>query len=157
MNRQEDSRSVCRTLLEVLVPSSAAMSAARALNESRKPKFRCGRSTLQRAAESRDPGRATNAVSNIEKVSPTLIRLSWSDPRSGHYSDQLWLVCRARQDAFCEMSGLPVHRGDLVFAPRLRKGHYPGNANRVILAAQLRCGHESSPMNDANWQGGGAD
>lgn len=137
MNQPTDSRSASRTLLEVLIPSREAIEVASTSTQRKRPKFRCGTVARSLAAESANPRCASTAISNIEKVSADLIRLSWSDSQSGRFSEQLWRLGRARQDSFCVLSGLPVRRGDRVFAPRLCKGYSPGNGDQVILETEV--------------------
>jgi Domain of unknown function (DUF3331) len=60
--------------------------------------------------------------------------ITWGDPTSCHYGDQVWRVARASNDGFCALSGQQIHRGDVVYRP----SHYrlaPANAGSMMLAA----------------------
>jgi Domain of unknown function (DUF3331) len=59
--------------------------------------------------------------------------VTWGDPTSCHYGDQVWRVARAARDGFCALSGQQIHRGDIVYRP----SHYrpaPANAASMMLA-----------------------
>jgi hypothetical protein len=59
--------------------------------------------------------------------------VTWGDPTSCHYGDQVWRVARAARDGFCALSGQQIHRGDAVYRP----SHYrpaPANAGSMMLA-----------------------
>ncbi|MEM5434615.1 DUF3331 domain-containing protein [Paraburkholderia diazotrophica] len=137
------SDSVCRTLLDVLTPLPAAVAAAQRATETRKERFRHRKAAFGAAVGPSHCERGAARISDIERVSSRSIRLCWSDPLFGHYADQVWRIGLARKDSFCDLSGLAVHRGDVVFSPRLHKRYYPANGDRVILASQVGAVDES--------------
>jgi hypothetical protein len=60
--------------------------------------------------------------------------VTWGDPTSCHYGDQVWRIARASSDGFCALSGQQIRRGDVVYRP----SHYrlaPANAGSMMLAA----------------------
>ncbi|CAB3759831.1 DUF3331 domain-containing protein [Paraburkholderia solisilvae] len=59
--------------------------------------------------------------------------VTWGDPTSCHYGDQVWRIARASNDGFCALSGQQIRRGDVVYRP----SHYrlaPANAGSMMLA-----------------------
>ncbi|KAB0642241.1 DUF3331 domain-containing protein [Burkholderia latens] len=76
-------------------------------------------------------------VSMVEKLSPTMISISWSSPCLGHYTDQVWRVGLARTESVCMLSGMSILPGDTVFRPRTQRSRVPINHNRMILASAV--------------------
>jgi hypothetical protein len=72
----------------------------------------------------------------VERLSPTVITVSWHDARSGCYSEQFWHLATARRRGNCSLSGELIRRGTAVYRPRLR-GQRPANADWVVLAAVI--------------------
>ncbi|WP_084530765.1 DUF3331 domain-containing protein [Burkholderia sp. WSM2232] len=78
-------------------------------------------------------------VSNMERLTTRTLSVSWSDPCSGRYADQLWRLGVARDDGLCISSGLHVRRGDSVFLPPTSVRSHPANFVRMILESQAPC------------------
>ncbi|MDR7008901.1 hypothetical protein J2W46_005830 [Paraburkholderia strydomiana] len=75
-------------------------------------------------------------VSVIERLTTRTLSVSWSDPRCGKYTDQLWRLGLARDDGLCIFSGVYVRRGDSVFRPSSSVRLCPAAFDRMILASQ---------------------
>jgi hypothetical protein len=70
----------------------------------------------------------------LERPTSRTAIVTWGDPTSCHYGDQVWRVARASSDGFCALSGQQIRRGDVVYRP----SHYrlaPANAGSMMLAA----------------------
>jgi hypothetical protein len=79
-----------------------------------------------------EPKREANIRVLDRPTSRTAI-VTWGDPTSCHYGDQVWRVARAARDGLCALSGQQIHRGDVVYRP----SHYrpaPANAGSMMLA-----------------------
>ncbi|WP_460904889.1 DUF3331 domain-containing protein [Paraburkholderia jirisanensis] len=76
-------------------------------------------------------------VSIIEKLSSQTLSVSWSDPRAGRYSEQVWRLGRARFDARCAVSGRPIRRGEAVFRPLSNRSAHPARRDQMILASSV--------------------
>ncbi|MGY6162317.1 DUF3331 domain-containing protein (plasmid) [Paraburkholderia strydomiana] len=76
-----------------------------------------------------------SCVSILEQLSSKSLSVYWSDPRSGHYVNQVWRMGVARIDAFCALSGMPICCGDVVYRPFVSRAYWPSNYNRMIPAA----------------------
>jgi hypothetical protein len=74
-------------------------------------------------------------ISIVERLTARTLSVYWSDPRSGHYGDQIWRIGLARVDSHCVLTGLPIRRGDPIFRPRLFGSYRPANSHRMILAS----------------------
>ncbi|PLZ00168.1 hypothetical protein CY652_22560 [Burkholderia sp. WAC0059] len=92
--------------------------------------------TPKQAGEVGRHGHMTPSIHILDRPSPRLIAVSWSDPCSGHYGYQVWRASKAACAGRCALSGRPVHPGDLIYRPdaRLRR---PGNADAVIVASSV--------------------
>jgi len=70
----------------------------------------------------------------LERPTSRTAIVTWGDPTSCHYGDQVWRVARASIDGYCALSGQQIRRGDVVYRP----SHYrlaPANAGSMMLAA----------------------
>lgn len=70
----------------------------------------------------------------LERPTSRTAIVTWGDPTSCHYGDQVWRVARASSDGYCALSGQQIRRGDAVYRP----SHYrlaPANAGSMMLAA----------------------
>ncbi|WP_429563219.1 DUF3331 domain-containing protein [Paraburkholderia sp. MM6662-R1] len=76
-------------------------------------------------------------MSVLERLSSKSLSVSWSDPCTGRYADQIWRFGLAQVDSFCALTGRPIRRGDPVFRPRLSSTRLPANHNRMILASAI--------------------
>ncbi|WP_279636277.1 DUF3331 domain-containing protein [Paraburkholderia hospita] len=70
-----------------------------------------------------------------EMLSEHTLSMFWSDPRTGHYSDQIWRLGFARIDGFCALSGKPIAEGDQIFRPLRSLMRAPSNGDRMVLAS----------------------
>ncbi|WP_449180365.1 DUF3331 domain-containing protein [Trinickia sp. YCB016] len=61
--------------------------------------------------------------------------LRWVQPGRCHFGEQRWVLAAAKRSGYCIVSGLPIHRGELVFRPGDRPA--PSNADKMILPDQL--------------------
>ncbi|MBN3762957.1 DUF3331 domain-containing protein [Burkholderia sp. Ac-20365] len=127
---------VLRTLLNVLDPSAEQRDACAINRYSALKKLRI---TLPSPVDEEPfdaPARPAHIVVE-ERLSSCTISVSWSDPRSGHYSAQIWRSGLARGAAVCALTGRAISRGDEVFRPRAHDFHVPSNRHQMILAATL--------------------
>lgn len=76
-------------------------------------------------------------ISVVEYLTPRALIICWSDPQSGHYTDQLWRIGVSRRRSHCALTGMPICRGDRVFRPRTRKTYLPANCDCMILATAV--------------------
>ncbi|MBP0595412.1 DUF3331 domain-containing protein [Paraburkholderia sp. LEh10] len=85
---------------------------------------------------SRRRGRAPTPARIFITEQPTSRTLSvcWSDPRSGHYADQVWRKGVARKSSFCVLTGMRIRPGDAVFRPRAGETYVPANHEYMLLA-----------------------
>ncbi|MBB3259314.1 hypothetical protein F4827_004189 [Paraburkholderia bannensis] len=81
------------------------------------------------------PARRAN-LAFVEVCKDKLISVSWSDPTSGHYTEQLWRLCIARKRGQCALTGGDIQRGDKIYRPFVR-GTTPINADWAVLASAL--------------------
>ncbi|MBN3852184.1 MULTISPECIES: DUF3331 domain-containing protein [unclassified Paraburkholderia] len=81
------------------------------------------------------PARRAN-LAFVDVCKDNLISVSWSDPTSGHYTEQLWRLCIARKRGICALTGSDIQRGDKIYRP-FSRGAAPGNANWAVLASAL--------------------
>jgi hypothetical protein len=72
----------------------------------------------------------------IVRASPRTVKLSWSDPTSCCYCEQLWRVGMTKKSGRCAMSGKRIRRGDAVYKPYCKSGR-PRNADAMILSSVL--------------------
>jgi hypothetical protein len=80
------------------------------------------------------PGERGAHIKVLERPTSRTAIVTWGDPTSCHYGDQVWRVARASSDGFCALSGQQIRRGDAVYRP----SHYrltPANAGSMMLAA----------------------
>ncbi|MFM0434846.1 DUF3331 domain-containing protein [Paraburkholderia strydomiana] len=131
-----DDNIVARALLNVLLPSAeqrnvCALGKHVALNRCRvasgKPATEPCPRPVQRPAQ----------IVVTECLSPTTISVSWSDPCSGRYAEQVWCRGLARVASICALTGRHIGRGDNVYRPRTRNLRVPSNRNQIILAGAI--------------------
>lgn len=76
------------------------------------------------------------AVRVIDRPSPTIAIVAWSDPTLCCYGDQTWQAGVARRAGICAASGKPIRRGTEVYKPRCKP--MPANAYAMILATVVQ-------------------
>lgn len=74
----------------------------------------------------------------LERLSMVTLSVTWSDPTLGHFAGQVWRRGAAQVDAFCALSGMPIHPGDVIFRPRTYDFYVSANADRMILESCLK-------------------
>ncbi|HEY4365590.1 MAG TPA: DUF3331 domain-containing protein [Steroidobacteraceae bacterium] len=92
------------------------------------------RRALRRSAVACASGERGAHIKVLERPTSRTAIITWGDPTSCHYGDQVWRVARASSDGFCALSGQQIRRGDVVYRP----SHYrlaPANAGSMMLAA----------------------
>ncbi|MDR5816527.1 MULTISPECIES: DUF3331 domain-containing protein [unclassified Caballeronia] len=70
----------------------------------------------------------------LERLSASTLALSWHDPTSFNYSEQVWSLCTARKRGTCALSGQAIRRGQPVYRPRRVGRSIPLNSGAMILA-----------------------
>lgn len=76
------------------------------------------------------------SVKIIDRPSSTTATVSWSDPTSGYYGDQVWRSGVARGEGLCAVSAQRIRRGDAVYKPRVSR-LAPANADAMILSSVI--------------------
>lgn len=61
--------------------------------------------------------------------------LRWVEAGRCHYGEQRWTLLAAKRNGHCILSGLLIHRGELVFRPGERP--MPSNADKMILPEEV--------------------
>jgi len=135
MTSQSEDDIVRRALLGVLMPDPQALQLTIRVHCAPKKKQRLPRQLIKKAFSPTELEAPPSRVSVLEQLSSKSLSVYWSDPRSGHYANQVWRIGIARIDAFCALSGMPICRGDAVYRPRVSPSYLPANHNRMILAA----------------------
>lgn len=70
----------------------------------------------------------------LEAIAKHRILVSWRESGLCNYTEQIWLLHRAKQAGYCALSGQPVHCGDEVYRPAGK----PVNHDTYILANIVR-------------------
>ncbi|CAN7665164.1 DUF3331 domain-containing protein [Paraburkholderia sp. SIMBA_054] len=135
MTSQSEDDIVRRALLGVLMPDPQALQLTIRVHCAPKKKRRLPRKLVKTEFNPAELEAAPSRVSVLEQLSSKSLSVYWSDPRSGHYANQVWRIGIARINAFCALSGMPICRGDAVYRPRVSPSYLPANHNRMILAA----------------------
>lgn len=85
----------------------------------------------------------------LERLSDSTLALSWHDPTSFNYSEQVWSLCTARKRGTCALSGQAIRRGQPVYRPRRVGSSVPLNSGAMILALALTpCEEEAAVASD---------
>ncbi|MDR0246305.1 MAG: DUF3331 domain-containing protein [Burkholderia sp.] len=140
---------VVRTLINVLDPSQEQRDVCLRTQRARYSARRFG---LRRCDEHESPMRAEplSSIAVTERLTLSTISVTWSDSRSGRYTEQIWCRSRARTQAVCALTGCAIQRGDPVFRPRASDVCLSANRHRMILAATIQsCIDPSVPDPDA--------
>ena len=93
-----------------------------------------------KAAHHRQSGNAdicTFTVTVLERLSNSLVALSWRDPTLCNYEEQMWSPGLARTSGRCALSGLHIRKGDAIYKPVTRGQKVPLNRYAMILASEL--------------------
>lgn len=126
---------VLRTLLNVLDPSTEQRNACTKNRYAALKKLRVTIPTPASEVREVQPKPAHIVVQ--ERLSSCTISVSWSDPCTGRYTEQIWRSGLARDAAVCALTGRAISRGDAVFRPRAHDFHVPSNQHQMILAATV--------------------
>ncbi|ALL66468.1 Protein of unknown function (DUF3331) [Paraburkholderia caribensis MBA4] len=137
MTSQSDDDIARRVLLGVLMLDPQAPQLTIRARRAPKKKRRLPRQLIKTEFNPAELEAPPSRVSVLEQLSSKSLSVYWSDPRSGHYANQVWRIGVARIDAFCALSGMPICRGDAVYRPRVSPSYLPANHNRMILAAAV--------------------
>ncbi|HKR40413.1 MAG TPA: DUF3331 domain-containing protein [Paraburkholderia sp.] len=76
------------------------------------------------------------AVALLDRISPRMATVSWSDPQGCNYGEQVWRLVTARQSGICALSGQPIAVGDAIYRPA-KVEPPPVNAAAMMLAAAI--------------------
>ncbi|WP_250516663.1 DUF3331 domain-containing protein [Caballeronia sp. INDeC2] len=82
----------------------------------------------------------------LERLSESTLALSWHDPTSFNYSEQVWALCTARKRGTCALSGQAIRRGQPVYRPRRVGSSVPLNSGAMILALALTPAEQESSV-----------
>ena len=136
MNALSEDNVVVRTLLSVLDPTAEQLDACARNRYAALTKLRISMPSPVPDDRLR-PLRPPAHIVIEERLSSCTISVSWSDPCSGRYHEQVWRSGLARVPAVCALTGRAISRGDEVFRPRARDFHVPSNQHQMILAATI--------------------
>jgi hypothetical protein len=131
---------VVRALLNVLDPSNKQLDACVMNSSLKHKKHHVGTGSPAADDLCRTVGPPASIVV-VERLSSFTISVSWSDPCSGRYTEQIWCSGVSRIAAVCALTGRAINRGDRVFRPRAHKIRLPRNRHQMILAATV--GHRA--------------
>ena len=73
----------------------------------------------------------------IERLSSSTVSLSWNDPTSLNYSEQIWRIGPAPHNGQCVLSNQSIFRGQAVYRPRRCGKETPLNYSDMILASAV--------------------
>ena len=128
---------VRRALIALLIPELSTSELSKAERYVRKKKLRKTKRPQAGVVESIVPEPPPARIWIVEQRTSNTLSVSWSDPRSGNYADQVWRLGLARTASFCVLSGMQIRCGDSVFRPLVCERHVPVNGNRMILASAV--------------------
>ncbi|MFJ1211674.1 DUF3331 domain-containing protein [Burkholderia pyrrocinia] len=94
---------------------------------------RSSATTAGRSARANDRS-AVHSVRILERLSRSTISVSWQDPTSCRYEDQIWKVAIARRRGICALTNAAIEVGDLIYRPVRARHTNPVNLNFLILA-----------------------
>ncbi|OXI30008.1 hypothetical protein CFB89_22535 [Burkholderia sp. AU16741] len=98
---------------------------------------RRGRGIRNDGADAAAASPASARIRIVEILSDTSVSVRWSDPRFGHFGEQVWQCVTARTSSRCVLTGLPIRCGDRVYRPQGRGRTIPCNWDRMIHAAAV--------------------
>ncbi len=111
------------------------------------------RTQRSRRPVARSDGAPSSTITVIEKLSDTLVSLSWHDSTLCNYEEQVWACGHARSSGRCALSGKPIRGGDAIYRPRSRGRAVPSNGAEMILAselARLQCANSRQQLQTGN-------
>jgi Domain of unknown function (DUF3331) len=79
-------------------------------------------------------------VQVVERLTETTISVTWHDPTSVNYMEQLWLLGSAHSAGICSLTGAPIARGQSVYKPRRNCKRPALNQNAMILSEMTNAG-----------------
>lgn len=103
---------------------------------------RASRGKVKRAARNVSDTCATIRI--LERLSPSAVALSWHDPTSLNYAEQVWWMSGAPKNGRCAVSGARILRGQSVYRPRRSGKDVPLNGSEMILTSVIVGACESS-------------
>ncbi|AYQ91317.1 DUF3331 domain-containing protein [Burkholderia gladioli] len=128
-----------RALLDMLFPPVGGLPA-------RPARRRAARPARDEAAAARecpfDARLCPDHVAVIDRPSPGSITVTWSDPRFGKHSEQIWHTALSHGPAVCALTGREIPRGSRVFRPRKRDANEPADYPWMILSSVIDAGIE---------------
>lgn len=126
-----------RALLDLLTPGRDVSSAGEKATVGRKKRFRPRKRVRSDTIEPAEIKPPPARIAVLEWLSSKTLSVCWSDPRTGHYADQVWRLGVARMNARCVLTGTQIRLGDSVFRPRASENYSPANKERMILASAV--------------------
>jgi hypothetical protein len=127
---------VVRALLNVLDPSAEQLDACAKSKHVPLKRNRVGVRAAVVEACSRPASRPAH-IAVMERLSAVTISVSWSDSRSGRYTEQIWCSGIARATSVCALTGRTIRHGDRIFRPRTRATRVPIHQDQMILAETI--------------------
>ncbi len=73
----------------------------------------------------------------LERLSASVVSLSWHDPTSLNYAEQVWWMSGALRNGRCAVSGERILRGQSVYRPRRSSKDAPLNGREMILTSVI--------------------
>ncbi|MFM0336093.1 DUF3331 domain-containing protein [Paraburkholderia fungorum] len=73
----------------------------------------------------------------LERLSASTVSLSWHDPTSLNYAEQVWWMGGAPKSGRCAVSGERILKGQSVYRPRRSGKDAPLNASEMILTSVI--------------------
>jgi hypothetical protein len=125
---------VQRALLDILSTLTAAEDAVPATEGRKRKEFRSKHWPLNESNRPIDGEPRPTCVHIVERLSSKTMSVCWSDPRLGHFDEQIWRLGRAHSDSVCLVTGKQIQHGDWIFRPRYARGAASGGDDRMILA-----------------------
>ncbi|WP_236001902.1 DUF3331 domain-containing protein [Paraburkholderia elongata] len=85
----------------------------------------------------RNAGDTCATIRILERLSPSTVTLSWHDPTSLNYAEQVWWMGGAQKNGRCAVSGERILRGQSVYRPRRLGKDAPLNGSEMILSSVI--------------------
>lgn len=105
--------------------------------------IRCRMSLLSRTSTGKVKWAAGNerdtcaTIRILERLSASAVSLSWHDPTSLNYAEQVWRMGGAPKSGRCAVSGERILRGQSVYRPRRSGKDAPLNRSEMILTSVI--------------------
>ena len=112
--------------------------------------IRCRTSLLSGASRGKVKRTARNAgdtcatIRVLERLSASAVSLSWHDPTSLNFAEQVWWMGGAPKNGRCAISGERILRGQSVYRPRRSGKDAPLNGSEMILTSVIVSASASS-------------